>query len=248
MQPSCIPTQYRILDRASLKWIALFSMLIDHTALVVLYYGILCGSSTFATTYSIQLYTLYRLMRAIGRIAFPLYLFMLVQGFMHTHDRKAYGRNLLIFALLSEIPFNLTVGQSLISASYQNVMWTLLFGFIMMCALEKIDQSIPSPALRPLLYLLTIAIIAWIAFTFKTDYSYKGILALALMYIFRYNRNMTILATAIAFYWEPAALLAAIPLALYNDQKGTSPKNLFYWFYPLHLLALYALEQLLLHL
>lgn len=248
MQPSCIPTNYRILDRAALKWIALISMLIDHTALVILYYGILCGPSTFAVTHATTLYTLYRLMRAIGRIAFPLYLFMLVQGFMHTHNRKTYGRNLLIFALLSEIPFNLTVGQTLLSPTYQNVMWTLLFGFLMMCTLEKIDQSIPSPALRPILYLCVITLTVLIAYYCKTDYSYKGILALVLMYIFRYNRNMTILASAIAFYWEPAALLATIPLALYNDQKGTSPKNLFYWFYPVHLLVLYALEQLLLHL
>ena len=248
MQTSCIPDRFRILDRAALKWIALISMFIDHTALVVLYYGILCGPSTFAATHSAALYSLYRTMRSIGRIAFPLYLFMLVQGFKYTHDRKAYGRHLLLFALLSEIPFNLTVGQSLFSAYYQNVMWTLLLGFLMMCALEKNEQTTINPTLRLCLSLLIIAAVAYIAFLLKTDYSYKGILALALMYIFRYNRSLTLLATAVAFYWEPAAIFSIVPLALYNDQKGSSPKNLFYWFYPVHLLALYAIEQLLLHL
>ena len=248
MQTSCIPSRFRIFDRAALKWIALISMLIDHTALVVLFYGILCGNSTFADAHAETLYSLYSLMRSIGRIAFPLYLFMLVQGFKYTHDRKAYGRHLLLFALLSEIPFNLAVGQSPISTDYQNVMWTLFFGFLMMCALEKLDQTIQQPVLRTLLYLLVIAATALVAYVFKTDYSYKGILALTLMYLFRYNRNLTILATAIAFYWEPAAIFSIVPLALYNDQKGSSPKNLFYWFYPVHLLVLYALEQLLLHL
>ena len=248
MQTSCIPSRFRIFDRAALKWIALISMLIDHTALVVLFYGILCGNSTFADAHAETLYSLYSLMRSIGRIAFPLYLFMLVQGFKYTHDRKAYGRHLLLFALLSEIPFNLAVGQSPISTDYQNVMWTLFFGFLMMCALEKLDQTIQQPVLRTLLYLLVIAATALVAYVFKTDYSYKGILALTLMYLFRYNRNLTILATAIAFYWEPAAIFSTVPLALYNDQKGHSPKNLFYWFYPVHLLVLYAIEQLLLHL
>ena len=199
MQISCIPDHFRILDRAALKWIALISMLIDHTALVVLFYGILCGSNTFATTYSDALYGLYRLMRSVGRIAFPLFLFMLVQGFKYTHDRKSYGRHLLIFALLSEIPFNLTVGQSLLSLGYQNVMWTLLLGFLMMCALEKLEQATLQPLLRAVLYLLVIAATALIACLCKTDYSYKGILALALMYIFplrpqpdppRYRRSL----------------------------------------------------------
>lgn len=248
MQTSCIPDHFRILDRAALKWIALISMLIDHTALVVLFYGILCGNSTFAATHSAALYSLYSLMRSIGRIAFPMFLFMLVQGFKYTHDRKAYGRHLLIFALLSEIPFNLTVGQSLLNTSYQNVMWTLLLGFLMMCALEKLDQAPLQPILRSILCLIVIAATALIAYLCKTDYSYKGILALALMYIFRYNRNLTLLATAVAFLWEPAAIFSIIPLALYNDQKGHAPKNLFYWFYPVHLLVLYAIEQLLLHL
>lgn len=248
MQISCIPDHFRILDRAALKWIALISMLIDHTALVVLFYGILCGSNTFATTYSTALYGLYRLMRSVGRIAFPLFLFMLVQGFKYTHDRKSYGRHLLIFALLSEIPFNLTVGQSLLNPGYQNVMWTLFFGFLMMCALEKLEQTTLHPLLRAVLCLLVIAATALIAFLCKTDYSYKGILALALMYIFRYDRNLTLLATAVAFCWEPAAIFSIVPLALYNDQKGHAPKNLFYWFYPVHLLVLYTLEQLLLHL
>ncbi|NLC03985.1 MAG: TraX protein, partial [Tissierellia bacterium] len=90
-----------------LKIIALISMVIDH-------YGAIFQSG-------IDIY------RIIGRLAFPIYAFLLVEGYTHTRDVKKYGRRLLIFALVSELPFDLAFYGKL-SFTHQNIFFTLFIG------------------------------------------------------------------------------------------------------------------------
>ena len=254
------------LSGTALKYMALVTMFIDHAGLVVVWYGLLQGPTAFAAAHHDQLLSLYRMMRTIGRLAFPFYLFLLVQGFMYTHDRFAYGKRLFIFAVLSEIPFNLAIGQSLFTFADQNVMWTLLLGFLMLCLLEKIRLKDFSREILVLLSLSSVAFFGIVAVLFHTDYSYKGILILAALYLYRFDKKRACLLGALLFFiepiralryllspgsvaspfWEPAAALSFIPICLYNKKRGKGPKYLFYFFYPVHLICLYLVEQLLL--
>ncbi len=235
------------LSGAALKYIAAVTMLIDHTALVVVLYGFMYnGRMLLVRRYDI-LPSLYNLMRQIGRIAFPIFLFLLVQGFIHTHDRRKYAIRLFLFACLSELPFNLAVDRTLFSFIHQNVFWTLFAGFLMMWILEKIQFSDLPRWAALLASLLTVAAACLAVTVCRTDYSYHGILSLLLLYLFRYNKGLTLLTGAFSFAWEPAAIIAFLPIALYNGEKGRAPKYFFYAFYPLHLLALVGINYVLFH-
>ena len=97
-----IPEKLKILSGSALKCIALFTMIVDHVGL-----HLLRNSGIVLLHTGLGTLTLYTLMRKVGRMAFPIYCFLLVEGFLHTHDRKKYGLNLLVFALISEIPWDL---------------------------------------------------------------------------------------------------------------------------------------------
>ena len=230
------------LNGAQLKLFAIVTMLIDHCGLAIVYYGLLHSTNPALTTRQDLLWDIYHLMRDIGRTAFPVFLFLLVQGFIHTHDRKAYAKRLFIFGILSEIPFDLCIDQKLFSVAHQNVMWSLLFGFLMMWGLDYISRREIPETMKFLLGLVVIAAAALSAWGLHTDYRYKGILILAVLYFVRFDKKLTLVALVVCFLWEPAAIFAAIPVAFYNGQRGNMPKHFFYWFYPVHLLALYLLQ------
>lgn len=118
---------------STLKIIAMVCMLIDHTA-AVLFDRILIsrglldavnasdgGASFLSTGNTAVIYYADMIMRAIGRISFPIFCFLLIEGFMHTHDVKKYALNLGIFALVSEIPFDLAFAGKPFYLDYQNV-------------------------------------------------------------------------------------------------------------------------------
>ena len=138
---------------STLKIIAMVCMLIDHTA-AVLFDRILIsrgllnavnasdgGASFLSTGNTAVIYYADMIMRAIGRISFPIFCFLLIEGFMHTHDVKKYALNLGIFALVSEIPFDLAFAGKPFYLNYQNVFFTLFIGLVMMIFLQKIDEK-----------------------------------------------------------------------------------------------------------
>mgnify|MGYP002239450043 CR=1 FL=1 len=98
---SFLPAKFQVLSGSTLKLIAIILMLIDHTGLMILYNY----PATTATLFSFGGvdYSWYRIFRDIGRAAFPIFCFLLVEGFLHTHNRKKYGLNLFLFACISEI-------------------------------------------------------------------------------------------------------------------------------------------------
>ena len=106
----------------TLKWIAVISMLIDHTAEVLINHNAALTDPIWAQ--------IYVLMRGIGRIAFPIYAFLLVEGFLHTRDVKKYLARMLTFAVVSEIPFDLAVFHTPFYWGYQNVFFTLFLGLL----------------------------------------------------------------------------------------------------------------------
>lgn len=217
---------YKIFSSAALKYIAMLTMLIDHIGASGLIFKLL------DINLSIRLYYISRI---IGRISFPIYLFLLVEGFVHTKDIKKYIIRLAFFALISEIPFDMAFGIGMFDIHHQNVMWSLLVCVIMLYMMRK----------YPDFSIVFVGIGCFIAWICKFDYLYIGPLAVACMYLFRDRIIYKNISTAFIFSFEPPAIFSLIPMNMYNGKKGKSYKYLFYFFYPVHLLALVLLKNLL---
>lgn len=250
----------------ALKWVAIISMLIDHIGYVllspVLVESGIYSVSNLSPAYIKGLfeqgsigwvYLAYLLMRTvIGRVAFPIFCFLLTEGFLHTGNKKKYAGRLFLFCFLSEVPFDLVFFGQVWYPERQNVFITLLIGYLCIWWLDILekkayekasDHQMAIPAV-----ILVMAISALLACALadglQSDYGYKGILAILALYICRRDRKVQLLMCGITFLWEPTALLALIPMGMYNGKKGKGFKYFFYLFYPLHLLALYAIKML----
>ena len=153
--------KYSRINGSTLKLIALISMLTDHTAAVVFPY-LMIKYEVYTIDFSMDyasmalsqggagwLYILYQIMRrGIGRLAFPIYCFLLIEGFERTHSRAKYAFRLFLFALISEVPFDLAFHGQRVYLYYQNVFFTLLLGLLMMWAMKELEERVPIPVLR----------------------------------------------------------------------------------------------------
>lgn len=219
----------RGISGSTLKIIAMISMLIDHIAVV------------FLKEYT-EIYSFLR--KWIGRMAFPIFCFLLVEGFMHTGNRMKYAIRLFLFALISELPFNFILYGSLFDNKHQNIFFTLLIGLLMMWGMEKAEQKIENVWFQWMLKGMIIAAAAFLAEKTFCNYRAMGILAIALLYLFRFEKWAQIVVGVAAFCWEPTAMLAFLPIAFYNGKRGLRLKYVFYLFYPVHLIILYLLYLL----
>jgi len=149
-----------------------------------------------------------------------------------------------LFAILSEIPFDLAFNGQLLEFSYQNIFFTLLIGFLGMWVADEIEKVKGFGIWSFLTGLLVTAVAAGIAEVLATDYGAKGVLAIMLLYLFRWNKWEQTIAGCLAFLWEPTAPIAFLPIWFYNGKRGLNVKYVFYLFYPLHLLVLYGISRL----
>ena len=244
---------------STLKIIAAAMMLADHTAAVVLGSLLAWKGVTDVSVYSPEyigsmiqtgaigwVYLLYQIMRRLlGRMAFPIYCFLLVEGFGRTGSKGRYAGRLFLFALISEIPFDLAFSRTMFYNGYQNVFFTLLLGFLMMWAMDRVEKCCGMAALRLAGYGAAVLGAALAAEMLCCDYRAKGIIAIALLYLFRKNRWEQIAAGCVAFLWEITAPLAFIFIGFYNGRRGAKVKYAFYLFYPVHLLVLYLMAWLI---
>ena len=210
------------LNSFQLKWIAILTMAVDHVG-AVLFPGQL-------------------IFRYIGRISFPIFCFLLTEGFFHTRNIEKYMIRLGIFALISEIPYDLAFRNVLLEAEHQNVFFTLFLGVLLMYILEKSGEI--------WIKATWIILFSWIAATIRSDYGYKAIILICIYYFLRNNLSAkTILGTGWNIFWgntiQYYGVLATIPICLYNGEKGKSMKYFFYAFYPVHLLILYIVNRLI---
>ena len=225
-----------------LKWIAMISMLIDHIGAV------------FGPWMNPEVYTL---LRALGRTAFPLYAFMLVEGAVHTKNAPKYLMRLLLFAAISEIPFDLAFyqqGESFLYWGHQNIFVTLAIGLMTITALEKLRKTMGTPAMQTLLFAL-ISLLACLVVEFcHGDYGSLGIALILLLYFvrgYRWGAPVALLAWLAYYDWSTGDVMelygaaAAVFIGLYNGRKGESrlPKWFFYGFYPAHILVLLLLRN-----
>lgn len=126
---------------STIKIIAVAAMLIDHAAAVVLARYLIGGikEAVAAGTTQIWLtenggwYDVYDIMRGIGRLGFPIFCFLLVEGYQRTRDVRKYALRLGLFALISEVPFDLAICGKAFYLGYQNVYFTLLLGLLALC-------------------------------------------------------------------------------------------------------------------
>lgn len=254
-----------------LKLIALITMLIDHIAAVVLWR---LYKASFGITASMQLsnaigdqivvwvasnqeliYTIYEWMRYIGRMAFPIYCFLLVEGFLHTRNVTKYAGRLALFALISEIPFDLAIAGQWWSLEYSNVFFTLVFGLLTVWAvsyIEKFYEFWQEKQWEPTLGLIITAMAGVIVvavmggfaeLVLHTDYGFGGVVAILILYLFRKQREMAfalcILALSVmSSSTEILALFMLYPIMRYDGTRGKNIKYVFYAFYPVHLLIL----------
>ncbi len=213
------------ISAAVLKWIAVVTMIIDHFAVAVY--------PQFAS----YEYSVYYIMRKIGRLAFPIYCFLLVEGFFHTKNVKKYFRNCFLFAILSEIPFNMAIFGQVFYSKGQNVYFTLCIGLATLIILDRRKRYPKSKYM--LLQIFIIVLAASIGQILDVDYHWKGVLFIVMFY---YVRNMQEwirnLVGICAFAYEGTAPLAFLPIHFYNGTRGRQMKYLFYAIYPIHLLIL----------
>ena len=206
-----------------LKLIAVISMLIDHTSAVILEQIPGLEAPAF-------------FMRIIGRLAFPIYCFLLVEGFYHTRSRAKYAGRLFLFALISEVPFDLAFSRRMWDFSSNNVFFTLLFGLLVIWGVEKIRQKFVADVYGEKAAAIRVILI-------RTDYDLSGIVTIFAIYMF-YPKKVkgmgigVLVLILLASIIEAAAFLDMIPIYFYNGTRGKQMKYFFYIFYPAHLFLL----------
>lgn len=219
---------------STLKLIAIITMLVDHIGAVVLEKVINQGNTSQA------LFTAYYATRTIGRIAFPIFAFLLVEGFVHTRNQKKYATRLALFAVISEIPFDLALKGEMFYWGYQNVFFTLFISLIVMMGFKYVDDKHDISVINAKVLKGGCLIAGMIVATLMhTDYSFIGVACILILYITHNNKRTQTLVGCIAFIWELPAILAFIPIHFYNGKRGINLKYFFYIFYPAHLLILY---------
>ena len=199
-----------------------------------------------------------------GRVAFPIFAFMAVEGYFHTRSFKKYILRMLLFAVLSEIPFDLMYGGTWFYPVHQNVLWTFLLGLLGVWLMEQVRKKG-----KTWMYLLVCVLVVPAGLVLGTlgmvDYYGVGVLTVFVFYFLHGRKWWCFLGQLAALYWlnvellgglmypvqlfgmefelcqQGLALLALIPIWLYRGRQGYHSKPfqyLCYAFYPVHMLLL----------
>ncbi len=259
--------QYRKFNGNMLKVIACITMLIDHVGAAFIYpvyaNGVQYGILEFS-----KVKIIYEAMRFIGRSAFPIFCFLLVEGFIHTSNRLRYALSLFSFAIISELPydlafnadksaFDLNIITSVASNSNSfsnssNVMFTLFIGFIAMWLIDYVKQHMHLDLINQILGYIAIAMISTFSILLANfihcDYHGYGISLILIIYYFYKYEPFNIIAGYALLATMPNeinAFPAFVLMILYNKKQGRKLgrlKYLFYAYYPVHLITLYIIR------
>lgn len=252
---------------STLKLIAICSMFLDHTGATV-FRALLNQPSVTASPFWFSFWrSAYSCSRSLGRIAFPIFCFLIVEGFSHTRNVWKYAIRMFLFALISEIPFDLALKGGWYNPDKQNVYFTLLIGLMVLIGLSSTEQlckKITHNLSRKPIFFCCISCIQilisslciwcgmWLASWIDTDYNFKGVFLITVLYLVHHystpssdSKLVLCLSGAAAVSWELPAPLGFLPVYLYNGTRGLRVKYLFYWFYPVHLLVLHIIADCL---
>ena len=178
-------------------------------------------------------------MRNIGRIAFPIFCFCIIEGYYHTSDVKKYILRLFIFALISEVPFDLAVNSGgIFGINHQNVFFTLCIGLCMIYIVDNASSGI-------FMKLFAIGAACLTARMLRTDYDMFGIIQILTFYVLRNNRIGRIICITVlnTLYGQPAGALSLLFTECYNGKRGFNIKYLMYAFYPVQFMILYLIRS-----
>ena len=226
------------LSSSILKIIAIISMTIDHMGVILIYPKI-----NLMPDEAKKLYYLYIATRIIGRIAFPIFAFLIAEGALKTANKKKYLSRLLLFALISEIPYDIATNGRIFDMGSQNIFWTLAagLGIIMLIKNKKYTGKLKA-------IILSVSLCVVSSFL---SFSLGGIMLILSFYIFRYDVKRlipsvfisTFIMTMTSSLLQLFSLLAGPFIYLYNGKRGGVNKYLFYAYYPLHLLVLFLIAK-----
>lgn len=234
----------KVLNAGHLKIIAMVCMLIDHT------WGVLMTDNQW--------------MNCVGRIAFPIFAFQIAEGYVRTKNFKKYLLRMFLFALISEIPYNYMTGGGWFNPVGQNVMFTFCLALLM---IRLIDRASGRPWVLRLLITLAVLLLGYLLgiVTF-VDYHGTGVLMVLVFYLFRNVKFGWLIQLAamicincfmigglgfrlgeVFIPNQAFAVLALIPIWLYNGEQGWKSKGFryaVYAFYPIHIAILVVIAML----
>ncbi len=229
--------KFGFLSSNALKFIAMAAMVIDHASVIFL------GPET-------------NIWRNIGRIAFPIFAFLIAEGAVHTKNKFLYAARLFAFCVISEVPFDMAFNGTYLEFTKQNVFFTLFLGLISVYVLDFLRKR----GLGILGIISTLACSLGALFL-SSDYGFMGVVVITLMYMFSTVKTgvkylgfaLSGLMTSIVYIFPlsfgfiPAQVYASlcfIPLSLYNGKRGRKMnKYFFYAFYPVHIIILYFIKM-----
>ena len=229
----------KCLSNFDLKLIAIITMTIDHIGVV------------FGTPF-------YNLLRAVGRLSFPIFAFLLTEGYVHTKSFSKYFLRLLVLAVISEIIYDYVFYERFIYLGANNIFFTLALGLFTLFLLDKsrclvkryFKDKIDLIIILPITYLLIVVIMGLIAEFLSFSYGMLGILIISFFYLFKNNFLLMVISVSIStlILGEPMqyfSLFSLILIYFYNKKLGKKCKIFFYLYYPLHILVLGLIKMLM---
>ena len=233
-----------------LKLIAVITMFIDHIGAGLLEVWLTNNASVISQELYDKVFLVDAVLRSIGRMAFPIYCYMLVEGFIHTRNLKKYAIRLLTIAVISEVPFDYLFRRSFFDLNYNNVLWTLLLGLGVLYAYSLIDGlDINVYAIYACRILVMFAGMG-IAYFAHLDYKMAGVTCISVMYYLngptKKQRLVSfgmgvLMLTLMSSVLEVFAFLMLIPVSCYYGKRGADSvalRRFFYLFYPAHIILL----------
>jgi len=216
----------------AIKIIACITMFLDHIKYAI------PSAQNFFTIYG-------------GRLSFPLFAFLITEGYVHTKNLKKYVTRLMLFGIISQIPFmffRTLVGEW----KMLNIMFTMLLGILAIFVYDKINKKYVS--------LLVVVLIVFLGYVLKVDYGAYGVLTVFIIYVFKNNKKIFSVAYGTLifiyyYYWFRnqviempnilyliCTLFSIIIISFYNGKQGRKIKYFFYWFYPIHMIIVYLIS------
>ena len=251
----------RGLSGCALKMIAVITMLVDHTAATIverMMNEMPAWGPVTLENYDVW-QNFYMVLRGIGRMAFPIYCFLLVEGFYHTRNKAKYALRLFLFALISEVPFDMAFQESFFDSSDNNVFFTLLIGLLTIWAYDEVRKraeirrascasapaagheksgiSYGSWVLSGMLWSLFMAVVpllgCGLAYLLRTDYDAAGVLAVFIMYLFYERRQLGfgLMVFSLGVLSSSLEFWAFFMLIPMKYYNGTRGRQMKYFFY-----------------